>query len=306
VLSELLERPAALALSVAFHLVLIGAIIFNLDHADSAILVKQANLAKTVKAEIVDVQQLEAREIEKKKAQEAKRKRELEKRKREKEAKKREAEKKSKQAEEKKRKIAAEKKKKEEAKRVVRAKKLAQQKKKKLADEQKKKQLAQLKKQQEAEKQKKLDEEKRILEDRLAREAEQKRIEAEKLRQEAENRRLAEQEQKRRQQELNKRLKAEESQRRLDSLRQAYILAIKQKIERNWRKPQESGKMPDCTVKVVQGPGGIILDVGFGVCQATTTYRLSIENAVYKADPLPLPGDASLFERELDFLFKPE
>jgi len=165
--------------------------------------------------------------------------------------------------------------------------------------EEQKKQLA-------AEKQKKLAEEKRKREEKIAREAEQKRLEAERLKQEADKLRLAEEDQKRRQQELAEKLRAEESQRRLKSLRDAYILAIRQKIERNWLKPQESGKMPDCTVKVLQGPGGIILDVSFGTCQTTTTYRLSIENAVYKAEPLPKPGDPSLFERELDFVFKPE
>jgi len=93
---------------------------------------------------------------------------------------------------------------------------------------------------------------------------------------------------------------------KINSLREAYRLAIKQKIERNWRQPQESGKMPDCEVRVMQGPGGIILDVSFGACQGgTPAYIRSIENAVYKAGPLPKPGDASLFERELIILFTP-
>jgi colicin import membrane protein len=57
----------------------------------------------------------------------------------------------------------------------------------------------------------------------------------------------------------------------------------------------------------VQGPGGIILDVTFGACKGSTAaYRSSIENAVRKADPLPKPGDPALFERELNFNFKPE
>ena len=163
-----------------------------------------------------------------------------------------------------------------------------------------------LKKQLAAEKQKKLAEEKRIRDEKLAREAEQKRLEAEKLKQEADKRRLAEEDLKRRQQELNEKLKAEESQRRLNSLREAYILAIKQKIERNWRQPQGITEMPDCEVRVIQGPGGIILDVSFGACQGgAKTYRSSIENAVFKAEPLPKPGDPSLFERELIILFNP-
>ena len=126
------------------------------------------------------------------------------------------------------------------------------------------------------------------------------------MKQEADKRRLAEEEQKRRQQELAEILKAEESQRRLNSLRDAYILAIKQKIERKWLQPQGITEMPDCEVRVIQGPGGIILDVSFGACGGSiATYRASIENAVYKAEPLPKPGDPALFERELTFLFNP-
>ena len=64
--SELLKHPRALALSAVFHLVLIAAIFLNLNFSDSRNLVKPAELAKTVKAEVVDVQQLEA-QINKKK-----------------------------------------------------------------------------------------------------------------------------------------------------------------------------------------------------------------------------------------------
>ena len=64
--------------------------------------------------------------------------------------------------------------------------------------------------------------------------------------------------------------------------------------------------MPRCEVKVQQGPGGLILDVTFGNCGgSTSTYRASIENAVYKAEPLPKPGDPELFERDLIFYFDP-
>ena len=172
--------------------------------------------------------------------------------------------------------------------------------------EQKRKQQEQLKKAQEAEKQKKLAEEKRLREEQLAREAEKKRLEAEKIKQEADRRRLAEEEQKRRQQELAEKLKAEESQRRLNSLRDKYIQAIQQKIERYWRQPPGLTEFPDCELRVTQGPGGIILNVSFGVCQGgDKTYRSSIENAVYKADPLPKPADPSLFDRELIILFNP-
>ncbi len=299
----------ALALSIVFHLVVIAAILLNFHLSGRPNPVKQSELAKTVKAEIVDQQQLDAQINRKKKEQEAKRKSELEKQKRAKEAKKREAEKNRKQVEEKKRKIAQEKKKQEEAKRIAEAKTLAEQKKKQqetLKKQQEVKKQEELKKQLAAEKQQKLAEEKRKREEKIAREAEKKRLEAERLKQEADKRRLAEEDQKRRQQELNENLKAEESQQKLNLLREAYRLAIQQKIHRNWLKPPDSGKIPICKVKVIQGPAGIILDVTVGACPGVTpTYRASIENAVYKADPLPKPGDPSLFERELIILFNP-
>ncbi len=301
-----------MALSIGFHLVLIAAILINFHFSDNTNLVKQADLAKTVKAEIIDQQQLDAQKNRKKKEQEARRKRELEKQNKEKQAKAREAEKKRKQVEEKKRKIAQEKKKQAEAKRIAEAKKKADQKKKQQEAikqaEQKRKQQEQLKIKQEAEKQKKLAEQKRQRDEQLAREAEQKRVEAERLKQEAAKRRLAEEEQKRRKQELAEKLRAEESQRLLNSLREDYMAAIKQKIERKWVRPQGITEMPDCEVRVTQGPGGIILEVSFGTCPGSSkTYRSSIENAVYKADPLPKPGDPSLFDRELiiQFQFNP-
>ena len=298
---ELLKKPKALALSVLFHAVIIGIIFLNFTFSDKIILVKQAELSKTVKAEVIDLQQLEQQK-NKKKAAEEKRKMDLEKKKREKEAQKR------KQQEQKKRKIEADKKKKDvekkkqtEAKKLAAARKKAELEKKKEAD--KKRELAEQEKRKELEKQKKLEAEKQK---KLAKEAEEKRLLEEKKKQEAEKRRLAEEEQKRRKQELNAQLEAEETQIRLNSLRQAYILAIRQKIERNWIRPQETGEMPACELKVVQGPGGIILNVGFGKCVGgSPTYRKSIENAVYKAGPLPTPGDQSLFERELNIFFNP-
>jgi TonB family protein len=99
----------------------------------------------------------------------------------------------------------------------------------------------------------------------------------------------------------------EQNQPSLNTSRDAYVLAIRQKVERNWIKPSGSGNMSSCEVLVVQGPGGIILDVDFGHCDGSTaTYRASIENAVYKAEPLPSPGDPELFESQLVFFFNPE
>jgi colicin import membrane protein len=305
VFSELRQKPKALALSALFHAVIIGIIVINFNFTDKTILVKHSELTKTVKAKVIDQQALEQQK-NKKKAIEEKRRKEIEKKKREKEAKKRKA------AEEKKRKATADKKKKEEARRAAAAKKKAEQGKKKEAD--KKRKLAEQEKQQKIEKQKKLEldkqkklaEEKRLREQRLAKEAEQKRLLEEKKKQEAERRRLAEEEQKRRQQELNAQLQAEETQRRMNSLRDQYILAIRNRIEDNWTLPPGTEKI-DCEFKVSQTSTGYIASVSFGDCTGgSPDYRNSIERAVYKSEPLPKPGDPSLFERDLIFQFKPE
>ena len=315
--AELRQYPQALMLSVLLHVGLLAVIFISLDSADERKLIKQGEMTKTVKAQVIDSQQLEATkekkqaEIDKeKKAQEASRKGKLQADKKKREEAKRKADaKKKKQAEEKRKKTEAKKKadakKKKEAaalkKKQVEAEKKESEKKRKLAEVKHKKELEDAK----AAEAKRIAEEKKKTEAKKL--AEQKRLADEKKKQEAAKRRIAEEEQKRKQDELKAQLEAEETQRRLSSLRDAYRLAIKQKIERNWRRPQESGKVPDCEVRVIQGPGGIILDVEFGVCAGgTNTYRASIENAVYKAEPLPKPGDPALFERELIILFNPK
>lgn len=279
--------------SVLFHVGLLTLIFVSMNFSEEENLVKPGDRVKTIKAKVVDQQQLEA----------SKKKKQLDAEKRKKEEAKRKAvEKKKKQAEAKKKK-QAEVKKKEEQK----TKKLAEEKRKKeaaklKADEKKKQEAEAQKTKQEAEEKEK---QRKLAEVKYKKEEEKRRAE-EKKKAEAEERRRVEEEKKSQEEDLKARLEAEESQRKLDSQRDAYRLAIKERIERYWRRPQESGKMPDCEVRVLQGPGGIILDVTFGACSGgTNTYRASIENAVYKAEPLPKPGDPALFERELIIEFKP-
>jgi len=113
--------------------------------------------------------------------------------------------------------------------------------------------------------------------------------------------------QQRKEADLRAKLQAEENQRSSNTQREAYKLALLTKVKRNWIRPAGSEKITECWVEVLQGAGGIILDVTFDACKGSTgAYRSSIENAVYKAEPLPKPGDPSLFERELKFNFKPE
>ena len=326
-IADLFKHPRALVLSLLMHLAVIALMVLNLTFADKPMHTRAGQEVKTVQAEMVDLKQVEKQKKEKelaakRKAEEEKKKKQLEAKKRA-DKKKREAEQKRKkedakkaelkkksQAEEKRKKEAA---RKQEEKRVADAKRKADEKRKadakRKADEKRKveeKRVADEKRKVEeariAEEKRKA-EEARIAEEK--RKAEEARI-AEEKRKVEEARRQAEEQRRRAEEELKARMVAEERQQKLNSLRVVYINAIRQRIERNWNQPQENVKMPQCEVLIEQGPGGIILKVDIGACDGgTSTYRTSIENAVWRSDPLPSPADPELFERRLKLEFKP-
>jgi colicin import membrane protein len=59
----------------------------------------------------------------------------------------------------------------------------------------------------------------------------------------------------------------------------------------------------DCTLTVTQVPGGQITDVKLGSCNGDAAVQQSIEDAAYRASPLPPPPDPALFVRELTIHF---
>ena len=229
----------------------------------------------------------------KKKAQEEKRKAEEAKKKAEAEAKKLAEQK----AEEEKRlaEIAAKRKAEEEAKRKAEeAKKKAEAEAKKLAEQ-------------------KAAEEKRLAEIEAKRKAEEARKKAE-----AEAKRKAAEEAARKQRQaeeqrlLDQLLESEgrdlgaENQSQLDILLQVYQNDIQQKVESSWLRPSNFQSGWECVVDVRQGPGGTVLSAVARDCNGDEQFRNSVENAVYRAEPLPAPEDPSLFARELVLEFKPE
>ncbi len=86
----------------------------------------------------------------------------------------------------------------------------------------------------------------------------------------------------------------------------AYLTLIRQKVERNWVRPPGAKPGLECEILVTQIPGGQVAGVRMGNCNADDAVRRSIEAAVLRASPLPLPDEAALFERNLRFIFKPE
>jgi colicin import membrane protein len=111
-----------------------------------------------------------------------------------------------------------------------------------------------------------------------------------------------------RESELQQSLAAEE--RRSKLLRspalQRYKDEVAQKVERNWIRPATLPANLDCLVAIEQLPTGDVVRAEVVSCNGDESVRRSIESAVLRASPLPLPSDRSLWDRIGEFHFKPE
>ena len=304
------ERPRPFVYAVLVHLTLLAVLVFSLDWAPTS---KPTTASKPapVQAVVVDAERLDA-EVQRQKAQ--------------KEKQQREEQDKLKRIEEQAK--AAERKREQEEKRIaelkhqreVQARKEAEAKKKAAAEAKRKAELA-AKQKAEAEK-KRQEEAKRKAEAEKKRQEEVKRkAEAEKKRQEEEARRKAEAEKKRQEEaarkaaeaEMQARLAAEQerlaTQRRsaMQRMIDEYVLYIQEKVQRSWIRPPSSGAGLSCTVEVRLIPSGEVIDAQIVRSSGNAAFDRSVEAAVFKASPLPVPPDAEVMEqfRSLRFEFKP-
>ena len=105
---------------------------------------------------------------------------------------------------------------------------------------------------------------------------------------------------------------ADEEKRRADARAlgevERYKALIRQKVSRSWNRPGTAGKGLQCTVRVRLVAGGEVLAASVVRSSGDPVFDRSVENAVYKATPLPVPQDPKLFEyfREIEFVFNPE
>jgi colicin import membrane protein len=271
---ELIQtNQKALGAAVGIHLLLLLVMFFGVNWTDDA---KPLPATPVVQATVVDQAALD-KEVKKLKAAEDKKRKQ------------KEAAEKKKKAEAKRK--AAEKKKQEAAKK----KRLAEEKKKKAAAE--KKRLAEEKKQKaEAEKQRKAEEaaKKAAAEKkRQAEEAARKKAEAEKKKAEAAARQL----------ELEAQYQAEQDL----TEKQLIMAAIQQKVDRNWLRPPGTPQNLSCEVRVRLGANGSVLLVSIIKSSGDVGFDRSVESAVSKADPLPMPTSPRLVSqfRDIRFVFKP-
>ena len=283
---QYLSRSAFIAIAVhvlIFALFIIG---FEMRPESSQALVDPVNI---VEAEVIDGQAIEdeqRRLHEEKEARERKRREEELRKKREAEEKKRQQEEARKKAEQQR---LAEIKKAEEEKRLAEeqrkqaeeAKKQAELERQK-AEEDARKLAEQLKKQEQARKQAEL-------------QAEQERLDAILEQEEAELR------------EAEETAQRAARQRELNTLLSQYVGAIKSKIQSRWRKPPSvETANASCVVYVEQSVGGYIQKVEVQKCRGgDEQFRKSVEEAVWKSDPLPNPPDDELFSRQLKITFDP-
>ncbi len=305
-LHNLRRHPRAIVFSLLLHgLVIVLAVLEFSGEPVKPVVSKRGVVDQTIKAEIIDQKKLGQREHNIKQQQQQKRLQQLAEKRKQELHRKKALERKKKAEAEKKRKAEAAAKKQAEAKKKAEAKRKAEQLEKQKAEQARKQKALAEKKRKEEARHKAEALKKKKEQQRLKAEAEKKAREAARKKAEKEARLKAEAEQRRKEAELKAQLAAEERQRELDSLRNQYYSMIRDKITRNWRQPVNAGSKPLCEVRVIQGPGGIILDVTFGNCPGTREYRLSVEAAVLKSDPLPKPKDPALFERNIILKFKP-
>ena len=265
------DNPRAVTYAVLMHLVLLALLMVGLDWTPKSI---KPGAKVPIQAELVTSDKL--------KAAEQKKQRKLEQ---------------EKQQLEEKRKAEADNKRKLEAEQQA-AEKATVEKKKQSALAVKKKAEAEKKKQVEVAAKKKAAVEKK----RIADAAAKKKVAVEKKRKEAEAARRREAEKA-----LQAQLAEEEAQARAESALAEYIPYIQGKIQRNWLRPPGSPPGLTCLVKVRLIPGGDVVSVSVVRSSGDPLFDRSVETAVLKASPLPLPEDAKMFKyfREINFNFDP-
>lgn len=86
----------------------------------------------------------------------------------------------------------------------------------------------------------------------------------------------------------------------------AWATELQQAIRARWIRPDEKGLRYPCVLELELAPNGLIQNVSFpDACSDTGRLETSIQAAVLKAMPLPMPTDPSVFRRRLRLRFKP-
>ncbi|MDX1626944.1 MAG: TonB C-terminal domain-containing protein, partial [Wenzhouxiangellaceae bacterium] len=89
------------------------------------------------------------------------------------------------------------------------------------------------------------------------------------------------------------------------TIREEYVSTIAELVRRNWIRPPTTSPGVRCSVRVVQIPGGTIVDQAIASpCNADDATRRSIVAAVERTGEFPYRGYEDVFEREIEFVFR--
>lgn len=316
-IKRVVNSPRFLLYSILVHVTFVSVIVMSLDwntkakpapHVINATVVDESKIkAEMEKLRLADERKKNLADAQQKKLEDAKKASKKEEKRLADIKKKREAEQRKLKNEEKKRKQEEQKRKTAEKQRKVEEKKRRDVEKKRLADEKKAKVEKQARKQAQLDK---LKAEEVALEEKMVREEEQRIKQVEERKKQQELARIRAEETRIRQQQMA------EEQRHLDAAREReyqsivdkHVEIIRQKVTRNWLRPAGSMVGLACTVRVRIIPGGDVLEVRITKGSGNAVFDRSVETAVLKASPLPLPADRALFDRfrVLEFIFDPE
>jgi colicin import membrane protein len=302
---EWLNNARAVVLAILVHVIAVAVLVINMEWFEptpqpvrqSAPVQATAVNKQAIENELARQQAEEKRKLEEEKKrqqkieQEKKRLAELEsKRMAEEKRQKEEAIKKKKAEEKRKKELALKKKKEEEArKKAAEEKKIAEQKKR----EAEKKRLEEKKRKEELARKKKLEEE------RKKKLAEQKRLEQERL--------ARAREQKRREEALLQALEDEARQAKIEQ----YVALIREDVQNNWYIPATARAGMECVLLIRLFPSGEVQSVQVTQTSGDPVFDKSVEDAVYRASPLPVSSSSAgdLFQskfREFNFRFTPK
>jgi len=85
-----------------------------------------------------------------------------------------------------------------------------------------------------------------------------------------------------------------------------YLAAIQNAVTQNWIRPDNMPNAP-CVVHIVQIPGGQVLSAkASSDCPYDAAGKKSVEDAVLRAQPLPYQGFEKVFQRDINFTFRPQ
>lgn len=150
----------------------------------------------------------------------------------------------------------------------------------------------------ERERQAELERQRRAEEERLAEIERQRQAEADRQRREQEARERAERE-------AREARERAERERRQQAVLNQWARDIQSRVQRSWIRPDNWPAGTSCTVRVSMIPGGEVVQARLLDSCGSDQRDRSVESAVLRASPMPMPEDPAVFRREIDLVFRP-